>query len=100
MEPRFKTAVLVAGGMPAPTTPPSIDPVHYVPRIRIPVVMINGRFDYIFPMAGNQVPLFELLGSPAPDKRHVRIDSGHVVPRSHVLRESLVWLDKYLGPVP
>ena len=62
--------------------------------------MINGRFDYVFPTEETQKPLFDLLGSPAADKRHVQVDSGHVVPRSQVLRETLSWLDQYLGPVP
>ena len=61
--------------------------------------MISGRFDSLFPIEESQLPLFRLLGSPAEDKRHVLFDSGHVVPRSLVLRESLRWLDQYLGPV-
>ena len=62
--------------------------------------MVNGRFDELFPVEINQLPLFELLGTPAADKRHVILDSGHgSPPRAEVLRETLGWFDKYLGPV-
>ena len=52
------------------------------------------------PLGLDQRPLFELLGTPASEKRHVVFDAGHdPLPRSQVIREILVWLDKYLGPV-
>jgi hypothetical protein len=40
-----------------------------------------------------------LLGTPAADKRRVAYDTGHNIPRPDLIRESLNWLDKYLGPV-
>ena len=43
--------------------------------------------------------MFALLGSPAKDKKIVIYESGHLVPRNEFVRESLSWLDKYLGPV-
>jgi hypothetical protein len=39
----------------------------------------------------------QLLGTPAADKRRVVYDSGHNIPRPDLIRESLDWLDKYLG---
>lgn len=53
-----------------------------------------------FPVETSQAPLFQLLGTPAEDKRHVVFeDAGHVPPRIAVIREILDWLDRYLGPV-
>jgi hypothetical protein len=43
--------------------------------------------------------MFRFLGTPAADKRHVLLDSGHVPPRLETIKESLDWLDRYLGPV-
>jgi hypothetical protein len=44
--------------------------------------------------------MFERLGTPAKDKRHVVFESGHTnLPRSETIREVLGWLDRYLGPV-
>ena len=62
--------------------------------------MVNGRFDELFTLDTNQRLLFERLGTRPADKRHVVLESGHgSPPRAEVLRETLGWLDKYLGPV-
>ncbi|MEO8309378.1 MAG: SUMF1/EgtB/PvdO family nonheme iron enzyme [Pseudomonadota bacterium] len=105
VEPRLKAAVLISGGMPPPggalsTDVPFMDPASHALRIRIPVLMINGRYDAIFPVEAAQVPYFKLLGSPPTDKRHVVLDFGHgSPPRAETLRETLDWFDKYLGEV-
>jgi hypothetical protein len=65
----------------------------------MPVVMINGRYDFTEPLESSQRPLFRLLGTPEPDKRHILFDSGHVAPWPGVVKETLDWLDHYLGPV-
>jgi len=44
-------------------------------------------------------PFFHLLGTPDQHKRHVIDEGGHFVPRPVLIRESLQWYDKYLGPV-
>jgi hypothetical protein len=46
-----------------------------------------------------QRPLFELLGTPAADKRHVVFESGHALALRDIARQMLPWLDRYLGPV-
>jgi len=76
-----------------------VEPVNFAPRAKMPVLMLNGRNDFLFPIESSQLPLFRLLGAPEKDKRHVVFDSGHVPPRQPLIREILDWLDKYLGPV-
>jgi predicted esterase len=98
LESRFRAAVLLSGVLPPGQLPPSLDAVHYAARITMPVLLMNGRFDYIEP-AELQSGLFDLLGTPAANKRRVVVDAGHIVPRADTLRESLGWLDEYLGPV-
>jgi hypothetical protein len=61
--------------------------------------MINGRSDFIRPLETSQRPLFRLLGAPEKDKRHVIIAGGHVTPMDDVIKKTLNWLDRYLGPV-
>jgi hypothetical protein len=61
--------------------------------------MVNGRYDNYFPVESSQLPLFRLLGTPDGDKRHVIYESGHAVLGKDLIRPSLDWLDKYLGPV-
>ena len=80
-------------------TLPEVDAVNFAPRARIPVLMLNGRYDYAFPLETSQIPLFRLLGTPDIDKRHVILESGHVPPRQAMIKEILDWLDRYLGPV-
>jgi predicted esterase len=99
LEPRLKTAILIGGGMAREMPQPAFDQIHFLPRITQPVLMVNGRYDPLFLVDTMQTPMFDRLGTPPADKRHVLSDAGHVVPRSDLLRESLAWLDKYLGPV-
>jgi len=100
LEHRFRTAVFYSGGFTYRTLPPEMDAANYVSRVKMPVLLLSGRHDYVFPYDTSQRPLFELLGTPASEKRHVVFDAGHdPLPRSQVIREILAWLDKYMGPV-
>lgn len=96
---RFKAAVLKVGGLPPiGRKMPEVDPVNFAPRVRAPTLMLNGRHDVIYPHAQSQVPLYQLLGTPAGDKKHVVYAGGHAIPNSESARETLAWLDRYLGP--
>ena len=99
VEPRFKVAVLNVPGLSMLPMRPEEDPVNFLPRIHIPVLMLSGRYDSGFPLELSQKPFFRLLGTPAADKKHVLNESGHFLPRPVMMRESLAWLDHYLGPV-
>jgi formylglycine-generating enzyme required for sulfatase activity/dienelactone hydrolase/predicted Ser/Thr protein kinase len=96
---RFKTAILYVAGFRFQKQKPEVDPFHFVSRVRIPVLMLNGRYDSFFPYQTAQLPMFKLLGTPEEHKRQLLYDSGHGVPRNQLIKESLEWLDKYLGPV-
>lgn len=63
--------------------------------------MINGRYDNYFPYLETQVPYFNALATPPEHKRHVVFPSGHYLfgYDKEYIKESLAWLDKYLGPV-
>ena len=99
-ESRFKTAVLVSGGA-WPATAAEVDPWNYAPRVKVPVLMLNGRDDFVFPVDRSQIPLLTALGAPAKDKRHILYDGGHVnlQTRMDLIGEILRWLDQQLGPV-
>jgi len=102
IEPRFDASVLVAGGLNryAEDWPPVAVPQNFAPRSTVPTLMINGKNDFGAPVETNIQPMFDMLGTPAADKRLVLLDGGHV-PGSpnEVIREVLDWLDRYLGPV-
>jgi dienelactone hydrolase len=98
---RYRTALLRLCGFATWELTPAFDPFHFAPRVKIPVLMINGRYDYLFPHETSQIPMFEILGTPSDHKRHVIFDAAHGVygHRNEMIREVLDWLDKYLGPV-
>ncbi len=101
LEPRFKVGLFLNGGFQPSKYPPEVDPLHFAPRARVPVLMLNGDNDSNYPVVV-QERLFALLGTPAEDKRRVLYQGGHGVfgvRRSQMIREMLEWLDRYLGPV-
>jgi eukaryotic-like serine/threonine-protein kinase len=99
VENRFRTAILESGGLEFQRALPEADSINFITRVRMPVLMLNGRYDHFFPVESSQVPFYRLLGTPESDKRQVIYETGHAVPRKEFIRESLDWLDKYLGPV-
>jgi dienelactone hydrolase len=99
VESRFRTAVLESGGLEFQRALPEADTINFIPRVRVPLLMLNGRYDHFFPVESSQIPFFKLLGTPEKDKRQVIYETGHAVPRKEFIRESLDWLDRYLGPV-
>jgi serine/threonine protein kinase/dienelactone hydrolase len=97
MESRFRTAILWSGGFPSAPRPPETDPINFAPRVTTPVLMLNGRDDFTFPVETSQEPMFRLLGTPDADKKRGLYDGGHVFPFSRMIKDSLDWLDRYLG---
>ena len=98
-EPRVRVAVFFIGGLSRRRVLPEVDPLHFAPRVRVPTLMVNGRLDHLFPYEPTQVPLFQLLGTPAEQKRHVTFETGHGYPDAPATRELFEWLDRYLGVV-
>jgi DNA-binding SARP family transcriptional activator/formylglycine-generating enzyme required for sulfatase activity/predicted esterase len=97
-EPRMRAAVIQIGLLPPMAATPEVDPVNSLPRVRVPTLLFSGEFDPMVPR-GNAERYFALLGTPPSEKRHVIAIGGHFIPRPLVIRETLEWLDRYLGPV-
>ena len=94
----FRSVFYVAG-LRAQRKLPEADPFNFLPRVTVPVLMINGRYDPYFPVETSQEPMFRLLGTPSDQKHHFVEEGGHYVARVHLVTQSLDWLDRYLGPV-
>jgi len=99
VEPRIKANVLYVAGLGFQRALPEVDELNYIGRVRQPTLILNGEFDFFFPKETSQRPMFELLGTPAADKKRLIFPGGHSVPRTEMIKESLDWLDRYLGPV-
>jgi hypothetical protein len=104
LEDRIKAQVLVLGGIYVENSPrnipyPEVAQINYIPRVKIPTLMLNGEYDLSFPYLTNVKPVIDLLGTPEEDKELILCESDHYVPRNTVIKESLQWFNKYLGPV-
>jgi dienelactone hydrolase len=99
VEPRFKAAVLNVAGLTMERSRPEVDPFNYLPRVTQPVLMLNGKYDFFFPVETAQRPFFDNLGTAADSKKWTVYEGGHDVPRTELIAETLRWLDRYLGPV-
>ena len=101
LEKRFDAAILVAGGLGNigfSPMPQAADPVNFISRIKVPVLMINGRNDFVFPLETSQQPLFDLLGTAPADKIKIVYDGDHnQIPSALVNRDIANWLDARLG---
>ena len=98
LEPRIKVAVFVSGGLRF-NYPDEIQPANFMPRVKVPVLLVNGREDFQSPTEAQQ-QFLELLGSPASDKRLESLEGGHVPNDMRgLIRLVLDWYDKYLGSV-
>jgi len=96
LEPRLRAAILQSSGL-SRSMAPEIDPVNFAPRLRIPVLLLNGRYDFERPLETSQRALFQLLGSTSKD--HLVFDTGHTLASGDVASAVTKWLDRYLGPV-
>ena len=99
IEKRIKVVVLNVGGMEMHKALPEADQINFLPRIDQPVLMLNGKHDMFFPIETSQKPMYNFLGTPKEKKKMIIYESGHLVPRTDFVKETLLWYDQYLGPV-
>jgi len=95
LEERLKVNILIVGGL--TDRSPDIDMVSFASRIKIPTLMLNGKYDYTFPYEKSVLPFFNILGTPK--KNLILYDTDHYIPRNEMIKEVLNWCDNYLGPV-
>jgi len=98
VEERLKAIVLLAGGL-WDRGRSEVNPINYVTRVKAPTLMINGRYDTGFSYETSIKPLFDLLGTPDEHKELKLYATDHIPPRNEFIKETLNWLDRYLGPV-
>lgn len=98
-EPRLKLAIFYVGGFYSQHARPEVEAINFAPRVRVPSLMLNGRYDLFFPADISQRFMFNLMGVREPAKRWVVYETGHNLPRLETITETLAWLDRYFGPV-
>ena len=96
LEPRIKVAVFASGGL-RYGYPPETQPANFMPRVKVPVLLVNGKDDFSVPLAA-QKRFHELLGTPPEHKKYVALEGGHVAQDLRgMFKEVLDWYDKYLS---
>jgi len=97
VEPRIKTNIFYAGGF-RQYGRPEANLTYFLRRIKIPTLMINGRFDTLVGL-DNIMNMYHLLGTPQKNKKLVLFDSDHLAAKKDLVRESIAWLDHQFGQV-
>jgi serine/threonine protein kinase len=102
VEDRIKSAILLSGGLSGKglgNKAPEVYALNFLPRITIPIIMLNGLYDNSFRVETNQDVMYRLLGTPNEDKYHKKYETGHNVwDKKAWIRDTLSFLDKYFGP--
>ena len=100
LEKRLKAAVFLCGGFhDIPDILPESNPVNFAPRIKLPLMMMNGIYDNIFSFEKNAKVAFRLLGTSEKDKFLKSYASSHYLLTTNVwIKDTLDFLDRYLGP--
>lgn len=47
----------------------------------------------------SQKPFYRALGTAAERKKYIVYEGGHDVPRTELIKETLAWLDRWMGLV-
>ena len=98
VEDRLATMILLAGGV-LDVGLPEMNPLNYVSRIDVPLLMLNGAYDTILNYEYNARPMAGLVATPPEDLRLRAYPTDHIPPKAEYVKEILDWLDKYFGPV-
>jgi dienelactone hydrolase len=99
VEKRIKAVILLVAGLDFQKTLPEAETLNFLPRIKQPILILNGKYDYFYPYETSQLPFYKLLGTVDRHKKLVLSERGHSIPITDQVRETLTWLDKYLGSV-
>jgi len=95
VESRIRVAVLLGGGFEFAKKMPEVDELNFAPRVKVPTLLVDGRYDEYFPLETSQNVMFRFLGTPEKDKRHAVLEGGHIPSYDQMVKEILDWLDKY-----
>ncbi len=98
IENRYRSVIFMAGGMYPSNRQklPEVNPINFVPYIKPPKLLLNGRYDEAFPLETEARPLYKLLREP---KQFSLVDAGHVPPLEKRVPIINKWLDETLGSV-
>lgn len=63
VEKRFRAAVLNVAGLFVQKSQPVVDPIHFLPRVDTPVLMLNGKYDFLLPLRNESATVLQAPGN-------------------------------------
>ncbi len=98
VEARYRGVVLVGAGLPKyyEQLIAQANPINFSAHIRVPTLMLHGKYDEDTPLKTTGEPLYALLPGP---KRLVTYEGGHVPSNELMFSVVGAWLNETLGPV-
>lgn len=98
LESRYRSVIFQGSGISTDEgeTAPAANRINFVPRIRGPKLMLQGRYDEDTPLKSDAEPMFRLLREP---KRFQIFDGPHVPPLEVSIPTFQSWLDDTMGKV-
>ena len=103
MEDRIKLGIFDDGGFPIGDIPKEgLDIARFAGHVDVPVLMINGKRDSIFPYETHQLPLYEVLKANNEKTIHRLYSGPHGIFgffSTQITHDVSMWLDEHLGPV-
>jgi dienelactone hydrolase len=98
-EERIKATIVMGGGFDGWSGKlPEWSQFNSTPRVKIPVLMLSGKYDYLNPLETDLKPLFKLFGTADKDKHFKIYDTGHAIwDINEWRRDVLDFLDQYFG---
>jgi hypothetical protein len=106
VEPRIKVSVLIVAGLAFERVRPEVDPFNFLPRITTATLMLNGRYDFFFPLeTAQRLPAAQHAGGPealggrggeplrapyAPDPGDARLARPLPAPAAHPSRPGVL----------
>ncbi|MCA9214923.1 MAG: SUMF1/EgtB/PvdO family nonheme iron enzyme [Planctomycetales bacterium] len=96
---RCKAAVLHCGGASPNRANAVTETSNFFPYVRTPTLMVNCRYDAIFPQSAQEAMFnnFRLLDPTQKEHLVYNTDYGHCAPREGYINQAQKWLDHHLG---
>lgn len=76
VKPRIKVCILALGGLDFHRSLPEVDTINFISRVKQPALMLNGHYDFFFPVESTQDPFYRLLRSKKDQKKHLLCETG------------------------
>jgi serine/threonine protein kinase/formylglycine-generating enzyme required for sulfatase activity/cephalosporin-C deacetylase-like acetyl esterase len=96
---RYRSAIFIGGGILKEYDLPKLPEANFInfaPRIKCPVLLLNGKYDEVCPYEITARPYYNLLPEP---KQLALLEGGHCPPLEVRIPVINKWLDETLGPV-